>query len=128
MKRLSALCLAAVLFLCSCTPASNVGTSPAAGHESKAQAVIVGKWIDVQTEQIIEYTADGFFYEYNNESFRSDKTRYITEDGKIYYYLDGDEPDMEMGIEYEMRDGHLFIAKVLEYRPMDLKTSIEEME
>ena len=126
MKRIFLLIISAVLLLCSCAPAENVDTAPVAQNEIDGE--IVGKWIDTLTEQIIEYTADGFYYEYINESFNSVKTRYITENGKIYYYLDGDEPDMSVGIEYEKKGDHLVVAGVLEYKPMDLKTSIEEME
>ena len=126
MKRVFSLILASLLLLCSCTPAENIDTDPVVQYEIDNE--IVGKWIDTLTEQIIEYTDDGFYYEYINESFNSVKTRYITENGKIYYYLDGDEPDMSVGIEYEKKGDRLIVAGVLEYKPMDLKTSIEEME
>ena len=125
MKRVLVLCVTAMLLLCSCNFAGNKGNTELSEKEEKS---IVGKWIDVETEQIIEYTESGYYYEYINEGFTADKTRYVTEDGKIYYYLDGDSPDMSMGIDYEIKNGHLFIAGVLEYRPMDLKTSVEEME
>ena len=125
MKRFFSLILAITLLLCSCNFGGNDGTGPVA---DKGEESIVGKWIDNETEQIIEYTAGGYYYEYINESFTTDKTRYMTEDGKIYYYLDGDSPDMSMGIDYEIKNGNLIIAGVLEYRPMDLKTSVEETE
>ena len=126
MKKITALLLAVMFPLCSCGSATqNVSSSPS---PDSGGADIVGKWIDVQTEQIFEYTADGFYYEYINESFTADKTRYLTENGNIYYYLDGEEPDMSFGVNYEVKDGHLFIAGVIEYKPMDLKTSTEEME
>ena len=125
MKKILALCIAAMLSLCSCSFGGNGGTS---SLSEKSDKNIVGKWIDVSTEQTVEYTESGFYYEYINENFTADKTRYMTQDGKIYYYLDGDAPDMELGIDYEIKDGHLFIASVIEYRPMDIKTSAEEME
>ena len=126
MKRFILSIVSALLLLCSCTPPVNVDTSPLLTHEIDES--IVGKWIDVKTEQIVEYTDDGFYYEYINESFTADKTRYITHDSKIYYYLDGDEPDASVGIEYERKGDRLIVAGVLEYKPMDLKTSIEETE
>lgn len=125
MKRTLILIFALCLILCSCSFGGNGGTSPLSGKSDKS---IVGKWIDVKTEQIVEYTESGFYYEYINENFTADKTRYMTENGKVYYYLDGDSPDMEVGIDYEIKDGHLFIAGVIEYRPMDIKTSVEETE
>ena len=125
MKKILMLCVAATILLCSCNFAKNTGNNPVS---DKNEASIVGKWIDNETEQIIEYTSDGYYYEYINESFTADKTRYVTEDGKIYYYLDGDTPDMSFGINYEVKDGNLIIAGVIEYRPMDLKTSTQETE
>lgn len=116
---------AVCLLLCSCGFGGNESTNPLSGKDDKS---IIGKWIDIETEQIIEYTENGYYYEYINESFTADKTRYITEGGEIFYYLDGDSPDMSMGIDYEIKNGHLIIAGVIEYKPMDLKTSIEEME
>ena len=102
MKRITAaalLCLSA--FLASC---SGKGES------------IVGKWIDTETEQIYEYTADGYFYEYSNESFTSEKTRYKTDGGKITYFLE-DVPESEASVEYEFKDGNLVINGILEYKP-----------
>lgn len=125
MKKILMLCAAVMLLLCSCNFKGNTANPPALENDDKS---IVGKWIDVETEQIIEYTESGYYYEYINEGFTADKTRYITENGKIFYYLDGDNPDMSFGIDYEIKNGHLFIAGVIEYKPMDLKTSIEEME
>ena len=126
MKKITALLLAVMFLLCSCGSATqNISSSPSLETEDVS---IVGKWIDVQTEQIIEYTDDGFYYEYINEGFTSDKTRYLVENGKVYYYLDGDTPDMSFGIDYEVKNGNLIIAGVLEYRPMDLKTSAQETE
>lgn len=126
MKRLFFLILTITLLLCSCTYPVNTDTATVFTYEIDEN--VVGKWIDVKTEQIIEYTDDGFYYEYINESFNSVKTRYITQDGKIYYYLDGDEPDAAVGINYERKGDRLIVAGELEYKPMDLKTSIEEME
>ena len=125
MKKALILLTALCLLLCSCSFTSNNCTNPLL---DKNKASIVGKWIDVETEQIVEYTENGFYYEYINEGFTTDKTRYSVEDGKIYYYLDGDVPDYSMGIDYEIKDGHLFIAGAIEYKPMDIKTSVEEME
>ncbi len=125
MKKALILLAALCLLLCSCSFGSNNGTNPLS---EKAEASIVGKWIDTETEQIVEYTQSGFYYEYINEGFTTDKTRYVIKDGKIYYYLDGDEPDYSIGIDYEIKDGHLFVAGAIEYKPMDLKTSAEEME
>ena len=124
MKKVFSLILAITLLLCSCG-SNNGGTSAISGKDEKS---VVGKWIDNETEQIIEYTADGYYYEYINEGFTTDKTKYMTEEGKIYYYIEGETPDMSFGIDYEIKDGNLLIAGVLEYRPMDLKTSVEEME
>ena len=126
MKRLFLLILTITLLLCSCTYTVNTDTATVFTYEIDEN--VVGKWIDVKTEQIIEYTDDGFYYEYINESFNSVKTRYITQDGKIYYYLYGDEPDAAVGINYERKGDRLIVAGELEYKPMDLKTSIEEME
>ena len=115
--------LVILLLLCSCNFEGNGSTSPIKQESDKN---IIGKWIDVETEQIVEYTESGFYYEYINENFTTDKTRYKTENGKVYYYFDGDEPDMTMGIDYEIKDGHLFVAGAIEYKPMTLKTQTEE--
>ena len=125
MKKILVLCLAAMLLFCSCNFGANIGTGSAG---EKNHGSIVGKWIDNKTEQIVEYTADGFYYEYINESFTSDKTRYKAENGKIYYYLDGDEPDYEIGIDYEIKDGGLIIAGQIEYRPMVMPSKDSESE
>ncbi len=103
MKRL--ICFIAVLIfsLTACTPINNS---------------IVGKWIDEETEATIEYTADGYYYEYANENFTSDKTRYLVEANTITYYLDGDEPESGFSVEYEIKDGHLIINGELIYRPL----------
>ena len=118
MKKLFILFSISVFLLCSCSH-GNSGTSPIT-HEADKQ--IVGKWIDVITEQIVEYTDDGYYCEYINQSLGNDRTKYITDGGKIYYYLENDEPDMTLGIEYEIKDGHLIVAGALEYKPMDIKT------
>lgn len=76
---------------------------------------LVGKWIDTRTEQTYEYTQDGYYYEYVNESFTYDKTRYRVEGNKIVYYLDG-VPESEYSVEFEIEDGRLLIGGVLEYR------------
>ena len=110
-----------MLVLCSCNFDKNAPTGPVPGEKSYGS--VVGKWIDNKTEQVVEYTADGYYYEYINEAFTADKTRYITADGKLYYYLDGDAPDYTIGIEYEIKDGNLIIAKELEYRPMQMPSS-----
>lgn len=116
---------AVCVLLCFCSFGGNGGTNPLSENNS---ASIVGKWIDNKTEQTIEYTADGFYYEYINESFTSDKTRYKAENGKIYYYLDGDEPDYEIGIDYEIKDGNLIIAGQIEYRPMVMPSKDDTAE
>ena len=80
---------------------------------------IVGKWIDDETEAMFEYTSDGYYYEYANENHTYDKTRYKLEDGKIIYYLEGDNPDDYIGIDYEItKEGHLIINGEIEYRPL----------
>lgn len=119
MKRIIALCLAVMMLLCSCSFVSNMGTKRI--PQQKADKSIVGKWIDVVTEQVVEFTDDGYYCEYINQSLGNDRTRYLTQNDRIYYYLDGEEPDMDMGIEYEIKDGRLIIAGVLEYKPMDIK-------
>ena len=96
---------AAILILLSALLASCSGKSDS----------IVGKWIDTETEQIYEYTADGYFYEYLNESFTSDKTRYKADGKKITYYLEG-VPESESTVEYEFKDGNLIINGILEYK------------
>ena len=130
MKKVVVLLFAIMLTLCSCSygGTQNNSSSVNIGEVGEIDTKIVGKWIDVETEQIIEYTENGFYYEYINESFTTDDTRFLTYDGKIYYYLDGDTPDGAIGINYEIKDDHLIVADVIEYKPMDLKTSLEEME
>lgn len=125
MKKAFMLLASLCLLLCSCSFGSNNG---ATSLSDKNEASVVGKWIDVETEQIVEYTQSGYYYEYINEGFTADKTRYKAENGKIYYYLDGDSPDYSIGIDYEIKDGHLFIAGAIEYKPMDINTTVEEME
>ena len=84
MKRIFALILAVALLLCSCSFKGNEGVLPVE-TEAEDNSEIIGKWIDVETEQIVEYTASGFYYEYINENFTTDKTRYVLENGKIYF-------------------------------------------
>ena len=82
---------------------------------------IVGKWVDVKTEATFEYTEDGYFYEYANENFTSQKTKYELSNNEIIYYLDGDTPDGDTAwsVPYEFtKDGHLIIAGEIEYRPL----------
>lgn len=124
MKRIICIIISALIILCSCH--HNIGTSPVSSVNNDKS--LVGKWIDVKTEKIFEYTDDGFYYEYLNESFTTDKTRYTAIDGKITYYLDGDKPESGYSVDYEIKNGHLIIAGEIEYRPMTIKTSIEEME
>ena len=80
---------------------------------------LTGKWIDDRTEAIVEYTADGYYYEYANESFTTDKTRYTVKNGKIYYYIDGEDARDGFGVDYEINsEGNLIIAGEIEYRPL----------
>ncbi len=86
---------------------------------------IVGKWIDTETEAAYEYTADGYYYEYVNENFTTDKTRYSVDGGKITYYIDGENPNTGFSVDYEITDeGNLVINGEIEYKP--LETSIGE--
>ncbi len=88
---------------------------------------LVGKWIDVKTEATYEYTADGFYYEYVNEGFTTDKTRYRVRGGKITYYVDGNTPESGFSVEYEINDeGHLIIGGQIEYRPLIVPEKEEE--
>ncbi len=106
MKKITALCLVfmcVLAALCSCSSGKS----------------IVGKWIDDSTEGIYEYTADGYYYEYVNESFTSDKTRYEVSDGKITYYIDGLRPEDGFSVSYEFdKDGNLVINGEIVYRPL----------
>lgn len=80
---------------------------------------LTGKWIDDKTEAIVEYTSDGYYYEYANESFTTDKTRYTIKNGKIYYYIDGEDAADGFGVDYEFNsEGNLVIAGEIEYRPL----------
>lgn len=140
MKKTLVVTVFILLCLCSCKAnrqnvANNPDTTPANTPEAVTETPlyeiderIVKKWVDVKTEKIHEYTDDGYYYEYVNENFTFDKTRYFTQNGKIYYYLDGDTPDMSTGIVYEFKGENLIIAGELEYKPLNIKTSIEEME
>ena len=69
---------------------------------------IVGKWVDDETGDIVEYTEDGYYYEYQNENFTSDKTKYEINDDKICYYLEGDEPENGFEVSFSFdKDGNL---------------------
>lgn len=99
-----------LLILCSCTE----------------KASIVGKWIDDKTEAIIEYTADGYYYEYANENFTTDKTKYKISGDKITYYLDGGSANEGFSVEYDFNEeGNLVIAGEIEYRPMRIPNKDE---
>lgn len=106
MKKIIFTCLLltfALLAVCSC----------------KGTKSVVGKWIDDSTESVCEYTADGYYYEYVNEGFTSDKTRYEAADGKITYYIDGFTPKDGFSVGYEIdRDGRLIINGEIVYRPL----------
>lgn len=94
--------------------------SASTGCATKDKSV-TGKWIDVETEAVFEYTSDGYYYEYTNENFTSQKTRYIAKNGKITYYLDGDTPDgnTAYSVKYEITsEGNLIIGDKIEYRPL----------
>lgn len=80
---------------------------------------VVGKWIDDETEAVIEYTDDGYYYEYVNEGFTTDKTRYNVKNGKITYYIDGEAEETGFEVEYEIdKEGNLIINGEIKYRPM----------
>ena len=88
---------------------------------------IAGKWIDNKTEGTIEYTSDGYYYEYANENFTTDKTKYKVENGKITYYLEGSNPDEGFSVPYEINEeGHLVIGGEIEYRPLIIPKEDEE--
>ena len=118
MKRILVLLISVMFILCGCKDNANLPNESTVS-EQETQASVVGKWVDVKTEKIFEYTEDGFYYEYLNESFTSDKTRYIAKDGKITYYLDGDTPDLGFSVDYEIKNGHLIINGVIEYKPVE---------
>lgn len=88
---------------------------------------IVGKWIDDKTEGTIEYTDDGYYYEYANEGFTYVKTKYTAKNGKITYYLDGDKPENGYSVDYEItKDGNLVIGGEIIYRPLTVPEKDEE--
>jgi len=88
---------------------------------------IVGKWIDDKTEAMFEYTSDGYYYEYANESFTSIKTKYIVKNGEIIYYLEDSSPDEGTAVPYEINDeGNLVIGGEVEYRPLKNPTKEEQ--
>ena len=80
---------------------------------------LVGKWIDNTTEQIIEYTGDGYYYEFVNESFTSDKTKYLVSGDVITYYIEGEE-ESQFSVEYKLDGDKLTIGGVLEYRRLEV--------
>lgn len=92
---------------------------------SSKDGSVVGKWTDSETEQIYEYTADGYFYEYTNESFTSDKTRYKVKSGEITYYIEG-VPESEYSVKYEIKDGNLVINGKLVYKPYSESEKTED--
>jgi len=82
----------------------------------KDNADIVGKWIDTETEQVYEYTADGYYYEYSNENFTSDKTRYKVSGDEITYYID-DAPESGFSVKFEINGSNLVINDEIIYKP-----------
>lgn len=72
---------------------------------------LVGKWIDQKTEQVYEYTSDGHYYEYTNESFTTDKTLYKVSGGKITYYIE-DSPESEYTVSYRIKNGNIEIYEI----------------
>ncbi len=93
----------------------------ACGNSANEVQKIVGKWVDVKTEQVYEYTSDGYFYEYANENFTYDKTHYRIDGNKIYYYLDG-APETEFSVEYKFDGDNLVIEDEIIYAPLVIKT------
>ena len=75
---------------------------------------LVGKWIDDFTGKVVEYTDDGFYYEYVNENFTYDNTRYKTDGKEILYYIE-DSKESEYSLEYEIKEGKLIIADSITY-------------
>ncbi len=94
----------------------------------KDKKTICGKWIDEISGQVYEYTEDGYYYEYANENFTSIKTKYELRDGKIFYYLDGQQPDTDTGVEYSVTDDKLIIAGQLEYKRLLDKDLLDVVE
>ena len=70
---------------------------------------VVGKWVDDETGNIVEYTKDGYYYEYQNENFTSDKTKYQVNGDKILYYLVGDEPENGFEVKFSFDKEGRFI-------------------
>lgn len=127
MKKAIFTLLFALFILASCKSDANLPNgSKAITVDTQSDEKLVGIWIDLKTEGMVEYTADGFYYEIINEIYTTDKTRYIATDGKIYYYLDGDDLSNAVAIDYEIKNNHLIIAGEIEYKPIDINTSAEE--
>ena len=80
---------------------------------------LVGKWVDVETQTICEYTSDGYYYELMNENFTTDKTKYVAKGGKITYYIEGDTPDSGFSVKYRIKDSNLIINDVIVYKPIE---------
>lgn len=95
--------LVLVLMLCAC---------------AKNSPSVVGRWRDETTGRVVEYTADGLYYEFINENFTTDKTNYRVKNGKIEYYIP-DAPESEYEVEYEVKDGKLIIEGTIEYIPYE---------
>lgn len=101
-----------VLVLCSCT---------------KITPDIVGRWRDQATGRVVEYTADGLYYEFINENFTTDKTNYRVSNGKITYFIP-EVSESEYSVEYEVKDGKLIIAGSIEYIPYEPIFDFESQE
>ena len=139
MKKLIYLTFLLILILCSCGKTADQKTENMpeennhdeiilAGEPAAIDKALVGKWIDVETEKICEYTIDGYYYEWINENFTGEKTRYIANGKTITTYLDSDRKGTEYTVPYEFDGENLIIAGVIEYKPMDIKTSAEETD
>lgn len=117
MKKFLSIVLFLVITICAC-----------ACTNKKSEKSLIGKWIDVERETIFEYTSDGYYYEYLNENYTTDKTRYRVKGDEITYFLDNDD-STSYSVKFEIdENGHLIINGILEYKPMDIKTSKEESE
>ncbi len=88
-----------------------------------ASKSIVGKWIDVETEAVIEFTEDGYYTEGTSIDPFQAKTKYSVRGNEITRYVEGDKDATSFTVTYEIdKDGHLIINDILEYKPMDKKT------